>query len=61
MLILIGCVPLAYSLNKNLDAAHIQSFGQLSAQTADAIYPQHEDIPDEKLVPSLPHTFKLKN
>lgn len=48
MLILIGCVPLAYSLNKNLDAAHIQSFGQLSAQTADAIYPQHEDIPDEK-------------
>ncbi|WP_347453698.1 inorganic phosphate transporter [Acinetobacter thermotolerans] len=48
MLILIGCVPLAYSLNKNLDTAHIQSFGQLSAQTADVIYPKHEDIPDEK-------------
>ena len=48
MLILIGCVPLAYSLNKNLDAQHIQSFGQLSAQTADVIYPNHQDIPDEK-------------
>jgi inorganic phosphate transporter, PiT family len=48
MLILIGCVPLAYSLNKNLDQQHIQSFGQLSAQTANAIYPNHEDIADEK-------------
>jgi len=48
MLILIGCVPLAYSLNKNLDSKHIQSFEQLSAQTAAVIYPQHADIPDEK-------------
>lgn len=48
MLILIGCVPLAYSLNKNLDAQHIQSFGQLSAQTADVIYPNHQDILDEQ-------------
>ena len=48
MLILIGCVPLAYSLNKNLDAQHIQSFGQLSAQTANVIYPNHQDIPDEQ-------------
>ncbi|MFV5403140.1 inorganic phosphate transporter [Acinetobacter sp. 228] len=48
MLILIGCVPLAYSLNKNLDTQHIQSFGQLSAQTADVIYPNHQDIPDEQ-------------
>lgn len=48
MLILIGCVPLAYSLNKSLDAQHIQSFGQLSAQTADVIYPNHQDIPDEQ-------------
>ena len=46
MLILIGCVPLAYSLNKNLDSAHIQSFEQLSQQTATAIYPQHENITD---------------
>ncbi len=46
MLILIGCVPLAYSLNKNLDNAHIQSFEQLSQQTATAIYPQHENIAD---------------
>lgn len=46
MLILIGVVPLAYSLNKNLDSEHIQSFKQLSAQTATAIYAQHDDIPD---------------
>ncbi|WP_074383100.1 inorganic phosphate transporter [Acinetobacter pseudolwoffii] len=48
MLILIGCVPMAYSLNKNLDQQHIQTFGQLSAQTANAIYPDHADIEDEK-------------
>jgi PiT family inorganic phosphate transporter len=33
-LILIGLVPLAYSLNKNLDTQHLQSFHQLSSQTA---------------------------
>ncbi len=48
MLILIGLVPLAYSLNKSLDHEHIQSFNQLSSQTATAIYANHEDIPDEK-------------
>ncbi len=47
MLILIGCVPLAYSLNKNLDQEHLQSFGQLSAQTSQVIYANHEEIPDE--------------
>ena len=46
MLILIGLVPLAYSLNKNLDSEHLQSFNQLSNQTATAIYAQHADIPD---------------
>ncbi|WOE40810.1 inorganic phosphate transporter [Acinetobacter chinensis] len=46
MLILIGIVPLAYSLNKSLDEKHIQSFEQLSAQTATAIYANHADIPD---------------
>jgi inorganic phosphate transporter, PiT family len=46
MLILIGCVPLAYSLNKNLDTQHLQSFEQLSVQTAAVIYPNHQDIPD---------------
>jgi len=46
MLILIGLVPLAYSLNKNLDREHIQSFNQLSTATATAIYAQHSDIPD---------------
>lgn len=34
MLILIGLVPLAYSLNKNLDTQHLHSFEQLSNQTA---------------------------
>ena len=48
MLILIGCVPLAYSLNQNLDQKHIQSFEQLSGKTAQVIYAQHADIPDEK-------------
>ena len=48
MLILIGLVPLAYSLNKNLDPAHIQSFEQLSSQAAVAMYPAHADIPDEQ-------------
>ncbi|MFN4106040.1 MAG: inorganic phosphate transporter [Acinetobacter johnsonii] len=48
MLILIGIVPLAYSLNKNLDSQHIQSFAQLSNQTANVIYTQHDDIVDEK-------------
>lgn len=46
MLILIGCVPLAYSLNKNLDEKHIQSFENLSVQTAAVIYPNHQNIPD---------------
>lgn len=43
-----GIVPLAYSLNKNLDSQHIQSFAQLSDQTAAVIYPNHNDIADEK-------------
>jgi PiT family inorganic phosphate transporter len=47
MLILIGIVPLAYSLNKNLDAQHIQSFNQLSNQTADILYVNHTEITDE--------------
>ncbi|WP_425915483.1 inorganic phosphate transporter [Acinetobacter sp. TSRC1-2] len=46
MLILIGCVPLVYSLNKNLDTQHLQSFEQLSVQTAAVIYPNYQDIPD---------------
>jgi len=46
MLILIGCVPLAYSLNKNLDTQHLQLFEQLSVQTAAVIYTNHQDIPD---------------
>lgn len=48
MLILIGIVPLAYSLNKNLDQQHIQSFDQLSEQAAEVIYPNHAEISDIK-------------
>ena len=48
MLILIGLVPLAYSLNKNLDQHHLQSFSQLSGQTATAIYAEHSNISDEQ-------------
>lgn len=47
MLILIGIVPLAYSLNKSLDSTHIQSFNQLSNQTANILYVNHEAMSDE--------------
>ncbi|WP_227515658.1 inorganic phosphate transporter [Acinetobacter qingfengensis] len=46
MLILIGLVPMAYSLNKNLDQTHIQSFKKLSQQAAVAIAPNHQQVPD---------------
>lgn len=49
MLILIGLVPLAYSLNKNLDAQHLQSFEQLSAQTATVLNVNQNELSDEKL------------
>ncbi|WP_445115197.1 inorganic phosphate transporter [Acinetobacter sp. WZC-1] len=48
MLILIGLVPLAYSLNKSLDQQHLQSFEQLSAQTATVIYADHAAMPDDQ-------------
>ncbi len=48
MLILIGLVPMAYSLNKNLDNQHLQSFEKLSAQTATVLYAQHDQMADEK-------------
>ncbi|EKU52737.1 MULTISPECIES: inorganic phosphate transporter [Acinetobacter] len=48
MLILIGLVPLAYSLNKNLDAQHLQSFEQLSTQTAVVLNVNQNELTDEK-------------
>ena len=48
MLILIGLVPLAYSLNKNLDAKHLQSFEQLSVQTATVLNVNQNELSDEK-------------
>ncbi|GAB3045770.1 inorganic phosphate transporter [Acinetobacter apis] len=41
MLILVGLVPLAYSLNKNLDQNQIQQFKTLSAEAAVIIAPQN--------------------
>ena len=60
MLILIGLVPLAYSLNKNLDVQHLQSFSQLSSQTATAIYADHSDIPDAQARNTLTKYIQTK-
>ncbi|MEB3754031.1 inorganic phosphate transporter [Acinetobacter sp. MD2(2019)] len=47
MLILVGLVPLAYSLNKNMDSQQLQSFAQLSSQTSVLIAPEHQKIDDQ--------------
>lgn len=46
MLILIGTIPLAYSLNKGLDQQHLQEFSQLSSQTAMVIDAKYNEVPD---------------
>ncbi|MFA3511665.1 inorganic phosphate transporter [Acinetobacter baumannii] len=48
MLILVGLVPLAYSLNKNLDTQQVQSFHQLSSQTAVLLNHNQPELTDEK-------------
>ncbi|WP_446905893.1 inorganic phosphate transporter [Acinetobacter baumannii] len=48
MLILVGLVPLAYSLNKNLDTQQVQSFHQLSSQTAVLLNQKQPELTDEK-------------
>ncbi|MAK30947.1 inorganic phosphate transporter [Acinetobacter sp.] len=48
MLILIGLVPLAYSLNKNLDAQYLKSFEQLSSETAIVLHANQAEMKDEK-------------
>ncbi|HHP7875722.1 anion permease [Acinetobacter baumannii] len=48
MLILVGLVPLAYSLNKNLDTHQVQSFHQLSSQTAVLLNQNQPELTDEK-------------
>ncbi|ENU81876.1 hypothetical protein F975_00492 [Acinetobacter sp. ANC 3789] len=42
MLILIGIVPLAYSLNKTMDPAQVQSFAALSEKTAHILAVDHQ-------------------
>ncbi|MBI1409944.1 inorganic phosphate transporter [Acinetobacter baumannii] len=49
MLILVGLVPLAYSLNKNLDTQQVQSFHQLSSQTAVLLNQNQPELTDEKV------------
>ena len=48
MLILVGLVPLAYSLNKNLDNNQVTQFITLSQQTAPAISTDYAHIEDDK-------------
>ncbi|MFW1761968.1 inorganic phosphate transporter [Acinetobacter calcoaceticus] len=48
MLILVGLVPLAYSLNKNLDTQQVQSFHHLSSQTAVLLNQNQPELTDEK-------------
>lgn len=48
MLILVGLVPLAYSLNKSLDTQQVQSFHQLSSQTAVLLNQNQPELTDEK-------------
>lgn len=48
MLILVGLVPLAYSLNKNLDTQQVQSFHQLSSQIAVFLNQNQPELTDEK-------------
>ncbi|MDC4143638.1 inorganic phosphate transporter [Acinetobacter nosocomialis] len=48
MLILVGLVPLAYSINKNLDTQQVQSFHQLSSQTAVLLNQNQPELTDEK-------------
>ncbi|AVF45093.1 inorganic phosphate transporter [Acinetobacter nosocomialis] len=48
MLILVGLVPLAYSINKNLDTQQVQSFHQLSSQTAVLLNHNQQELTDEK-------------
>lgn len=48
MLILVGLVPLAYSLNKNLDSDQVQAFTTLSQKAAPVIAADYAHIEDEK-------------
>jgi PiT family inorganic phosphate transporter len=48
MLVLIGIVPAAYSLNKTMSAADVQSFAVLSAQTAHILSPSESNLDLQK-------------
>ena len=60
MLILVGLVPLAYSLNKNLDTQQVQSFHQLSSQTAVFLNQNQPELTDEKALVILTKYIQTK-
>ena len=55
MLVLIGIVPAAYSLNKTMSAADVQSFAMLSEQTAHILSPTESNLDLEKSREILTH------
>ncbi len=55
MLILIGIVPLAYSLNKTMDTTQVQSFAALSEKTAHILAPTQPVLTDEQARATLKH------
>ena len=55
MLILIGIVPMAYSLNKTMDASQVQSFAALSEKTAQVLSPVAPAISVEQARSVLTH------
>ncbi|WP_269915166.1 inorganic phosphate transporter [Acinetobacter sp. HY1485] len=48
MLILIGIVPLAYSLNKTMDSSEVQSFAALSEKTAHILVANPDQMQDQQ-------------
>lgn len=48
MLILIGIIPLAYSLNKTMDTSEVQSFAALSEKTAHVLVANPDQMQDEQ-------------
>lgn len=55
MLILIGVAPLAYSLNKTMDTAQVQSFVVASEKAASVLSPNTPQITDSAARTTLTH------
>lgn len=48
MLILIGIIPLAYSLNKTMDTSEVQSFAALSEKISRILVTEHNPVEDQE-------------